>query len=129
MQASISKISIWEVPLKAFKIFVADGGHQAGAVRMDYRGEVSIDLKADTSWSPGSDILHNSRITLNLGEVKPTGDMHQKSYIVTIEELPGPNAGEHQREYYQRVIQDREEQELRNAGVSNDMIRRLKNVS
>lgn len=115
--------------MKAFKIFVPEHGHQAGALRMDYRGEVSIELKADTSWSPNSDILHDSRITLNLGEIKPEGALHQKCYLVTVEELPGPVENEHQREYYERVIKERLEKEMREAGMSNEMIRRLKNVS
>jgi hypothetical protein len=89
--------------VKAYKIFVPTDGC-AGAVTMDYRGEVTLSLKADTSWSPSSDIQSGSHITLNLGDIRPTGDLHKKIYVVTIEEINGPPTGEHQREYYTRVI-------------------------
>ena len=114
--------------MKAYKIFVPASGSQ-GAITMDYRGEVSLHLKADTSWSPSSDILSDSHIILNLGDVRPTGDLHKKVYVVTIEEA-APNTIENdQRTYYARLIREKETQDLKEAGMSNDMIRRLKNVS
>jgi len=113
--------------VKAFKIFVpTDGCH--GAVRMDYQGNVMLELKADTLWSPSSDILSDSHITLNLDQIKPTGDLHKKVYIVTVEEV-SLNAGEHPRESYQRIISEREEQELKDAGMSPGLVRRLKVAS
>jgi hypothetical protein len=112
--------------MKAFKIFVpTDGLH--GAVRMNYNGDVRLELKADTSWSPSSDILFDSHITLSLGDIKPTGDLHRKVYLVTVEEAT-LEPGEHQREGYARIVREKEEKELKEAGMSNDMIRRLKNV-
>lgn len=111
--------------MKAFKIF---SPQRDGAVQMDYQGNVTLGLKADTSWSPNSDIQHDSQISLNLGEIKPTGELYQKSYLVTVEEVK-LNEGEHQREGYQRIIDERVEKEMRECGMSNEMIRRLKNVS
>lgn len=109
--------------MKAYKIFVPS------AVTMDYRGEVTISLKADTSWSPSSDIQPGSHITLNLGDIRPTGDLHKKVYVVTIEEA-APNTVENdQRAYYARLIHEKEAQDLKDAGMSNDMIRRLKAVN
>jgi hypothetical protein len=117
--------------MKAFKIFVsADSGNSPrSAVHMDYNGNVTLDLRADTSWSPSSDILANSRISLNLDKIAPTGDLHKKVYVVTIEELSGPSAEEHHREYYERIIREREEQELHSAGISPGIARRLKGIS
>ena len=114
--------------MKAYKIFVPTDGCE-GAISMDYRGEVTLSLKADTSWSPRSDIRSDSHITLNLGDIIPTGDLHKKVYVVTIEEAT-PNTGDntHQSAYYASLIHAKEEQDLKDAGVSNDMIRRLKNV-
>ena len=112
--------------MKAFKIFVPMDGMN-GALRMNYEGKVSLELKADTSWSPSSDIMQDSHIRLHLDQIAPTGDLHRKVYLVSIEEVK-LNAGEHQREGYARIIAEREAEELRNAGASNDLIRRLKNV-
>ena len=112
--------------MKAYKIFVPTDGCE-GAITMDYRGEVTLSLKADTSWSPSSDIMQDSHIRLHLDQIAPTGDLHRKVYVVSIEEVK-LNAGEHQREGYARILAEREAEELRDAGVSNDMIRRLKNV-
>jgi hypothetical protein len=113
--------------VKAYKIFVPTDGCE-GAITMDYRGEVTLSLKADTSWSPCSDIRSDSHITLNLGDIIPTGDLHKKVYVVTIEEA-APNTIENdQRAYYARLIREKEAQDLKEAGMSNDMIRRLKNV-
>ena len=113
--------------MKAFKIFVPEDACR-GSVRMDYQGNVSLELKADTSWSPRSDIESESRITLNLDQITPTGDLHKKMYLVTIEEV-SMNPGEHPSEGYKRIIAEREEQALREAGIAPSMARRLKNVS
>jgi hypothetical protein len=113
--------------MKAFKIFVPEDGCN-GSVRMDYQGNVTLELKADTSWSGSSDILAESRIALNLGDIIPTGDLHKKLYLVTVKEV-SMHAGEHPSDGHKRIIREREEQALKEAGMSNDMIRRLKNVS
>lgn len=113
--------------MKAFKIFVPMDGSR-GAVKMDYQGNVALDLKADTSWSPNSDIMADSHITLNLGDIRPTGDLHRKMYIVTIEEIRMP-ADLHQREFFTQIIREREEKELQDSGISPSITRRLKNVS
>lgn len=111
--------------MKSFKIFVPTDGLD-GAIRVTYEGEVHLQLKAESSWSLSSDILSDSRLNLNLGKVAPIGDLHRKSYMVTVEELNGPAEGEHKREYYARVVAEKEEQELTNAGISPSISRRLR---
>jgi hypothetical protein len=106
--------------VKAFRIFVPN----RDAIRMDYKGEVTLDLTSETSWSPSSDIPEG-HIILSLGNIKPTGDLHKKVYIVTVEEV-SMNPGEHPREGYMRILAEREEQELKSLGLSNSMTRRLK---
>jgi hypothetical protein len=113
--------------MKAFKIFVPDNDGR-GAIRMDYQGQVTLDLKADTSWAPSSDIERDSHITLSLGDIKPTGDLHLKLYLVTVEEV-SLNDNEHPSDGYKRIIDEREEQELKAMGLSNSMTRRLKGIS
>ena len=108
--------------MKAYRIFVPT------AVTMDYQGEVTLSLKADTSWSPPSDIQSASHVNLNLGDIRPTGDLHKKVYVVTIEESVPNTIDNDQRAYYARLIHEKEAQDLKDAGMSNDMIRRLKNV-
>jgi hypothetical protein len=95
---------------------------------MDYQGNVALELKADTLWSPSSNILAESRIALNLDQIAPTGDLHRKMYLVTIEEV-SMTPGEHPSDGYKRIIAEREEQALREAGITPSMARRLKNVS
>lgn len=111
--------------MKAFKIFIPT----EGGVKMDYNGTVTLNLKADTSWLLSSDILSESRVTLNLGDIRPSVELYKKVYVVTVEEIAGPNAGEHQREYYERIIREREEEEMKNAGLSPSLTRRLKTVN
>lgn len=113
--------------MKAFKIFVPDNDGLRGAIRMDYKGEVTLDLKADTSWSTGSDI-DEGNITLSLGDINPVGsELHKKVYLVTVEEVS--LNGEHPSDGYRRIIAEREEQELKSMGLSNNMTRRLKGIS
>ena len=114
--------------MKAFKIFTTMDGCN-GAVRMDYEGRVSLELKADTSWSTSSDIMSDSHIRLSLGDIGLDGpkELYRKLYLVSIEEVK-LNPGEHPSDGHKRIIAEREAEELRNAGASNDLIRRLKNV-
>ena len=115
--------------MKAFKIFVPMDGLN-GAVRMTYSGDVSLELKADTSWSRSSDIMADSHIRLHVGDIGISGpkELHQKIYLVSIQEVK-LNEGEHPSDGFKRITLEAEEAEMRSAGMSNDMIRRLKNVS
>lgn len=115
--------------MKAFKIFVpvSRTNLNRDAVRMSYEGSVALELKADTSWSASSDILPDSQISISLGQIVPTKELHNRIYLVTVEEVH-LNAKEHPSDGYKRITQEREEQELIRVGVSNDMIRRLKEV-
>jgi hypothetical protein len=82
---------------------------------------------APTPWSTGSDI-DEGNITLNLGDINPVGpELHKKVYLVTVEEVS--LNGEHPSDGYKRIIQEREEQELKSMGLSNSMTRRLKGIS
>jgi hypothetical protein len=114
--------------VKAFKIFAPDNDGLRGAIRMDYTGEVTLDLKADISWSTSSDI-YKGNITLNLGDIEPVGpELHKKIYLVTVEEVK-LNENERPSDGYKRIIQEREEQELAAAGISPSITRRLKSVA